>query len=310
MKKYFMMRILTTLPLLLGVTFISFCLINFMPTDPAEVVLRINQTPTITETEIAQMRVTLGLDQPFFVRYFEWLVQIIQGDFGKSYVDRLPVIQHIKQALPATLLLAGSSIFIVLSISIPLGVVCAIYQDSIGERVIRGFIFVITAMPNFWVGLLLIWFFAVHLDIFPTSGMNGLSSIVLPAITLSLLYISTYLRLIRNNMVSNFQENCVLYARIRGLSEKTIISHVFKNSLHSSLAALGLSIPRMIAGTVVVENIFAWPGLGRLCVEAIFNRDFPIIQAYILQMAFLFVFSNLIVDLVLHWVDPRLRRVE
>ena len=138
--------------------------------------------------------------------------------------------------------------------------------------------------------------------------MERPSSIVLPAITLALAYISTYVRLIRNNMVQNKHENYVYYARIRGLKETTIIKHIFKNSLQSSLTALGMSIPKLIAGTVVVENIFAWPGVGRVCVDAIFNRDFPVIQAYILLMAVLFVICNLLVDILSVAIDPRIRK--
>ena len=163
-------------------------------------------------------------------------------------------------------------------------------------------------MPSFWVGLLLIWIFSVKLNLFPTSGMERPSSIVLPAITLALAYISTYVRLIRNNMVQNKHENYVYYARIRGLKETTIIKHIFKNSLQSSLTALGMSIPKLIAGTVIVENIFAWPGVGRVCVDAIFNRDFPVIQAYILLMAVLFVICNLLVDILSVAIDPRIRK--
>ncbi len=308
MKSYIIKRLLSTIPLLVGISFISFCLINFMPTDPAEAALRVNQTPTITQEMIKDMRHQLGLDQPFFYRYFKWVADGLQGNFGLSYSNQRPVLEQIRQAFPPTLMLAGVSLLIVLIISISAGVLCAVYQDGIFDRLARAIVFFATAMPNFWVGLLFIWLFSVKLNLLPTSGMDSGSSIILPAVTLSLLYISTYMRLIRNNMVANLNENYVLYARIRGIKEGTIIRHVFKNSLHSSLAALGMSIPRMIAGTVVVENIFAWPGLGRLCVEAIFNRDFPMIQAYVLQMAVLFVISNLVVDIVISIIDPRIRR--
>ena len=189
-----------------------------------------------------------------------------------------------------------------------MGILCAVYEGTLGDKLARALVFVGTAMPSFWVGLLLIWIFSVKLNLFPTSGMERPSSIVLPAITLSLGYISTYVRLIRNNMVQNKHENYVYYARIRGLKETTIIKHIFKNSLQSSLTALGMSIPKLIAGTVIVENIFAWPGVGRVCVDAIFNRDFPVIQAYILLMAVLFVICNLLVDIFSVAIDPRMRK--
>ena len=218
------------------------------------------------------------------------------------------VSDEIAKALPATLKLASVSLVITLVISIGAGVFCAVYENSIGDKITRGIIFLSTAMPSFWVGILLIWIFSVKFNLFPTSGMEKASSVVLPAITLSLSYISTYVRLIRNNMVQNKRENYVLYARVRGLKESTIIKHVFKNSLQTSITALGMSIPKLIAGTVVVENIFAWPGIGRLCVTAIYNRDYPIIQAYILIMALLFVVCNLLVDIFSAVLDPRMRR--
>ena len=176
------------------------------------------------------------------------------------------------------------------------------------DRLIRGCVFLGTAMPSFWAGLLLMWLFAVKLDLVPTSGMDGPSSVLLPAATLSLAYIATYTRLIRANMIQNKQENYILYARMRGLSERAITRHMLKNSLQASLTALGMSLPKLIAGTFVVESIFAWPGIGRLCVTAIFNRDLPVIQAYVLIMAVLFVVSNLLVDILSAAVDPRLRK--
>lgn len=154
------------------------------------------------------------------------------------------------------------------------------------------------------------WLFAVEIPIFPTSGMRTPDSVVLPAVTLALGYIATYVRLIRNNMIQNEHANFVLYARVRGLKNSTITKHVLKNSLNSSLTALGMSIPKLIAGTVVIENIFAWPGVGRLCVTAIFDWDFPTIQAYVLIMAILFVVCNLLVDIGVTVVDPRMRQEE
>ena len=155
---------------------------------------------------------------------------------------------------------------------------CALYEGTFLDRLIRGGVFLGTAMPSFWAGLLLMWLFAVKFDLVPTSGMDGPSSVLLPAVTLSLAYIATYTRLIRANMIQNKQENYILYARVRGLPERSITRHMLKNSLQASLTALGMSLPKLIAGTFVVESIFAWPGIGRLCVTAIFNRDFPVIQ--------------------------------
>ncbi|MFT8323281.1 MAG: nickel/cobalt ABC transporter permease [Bacillus sp. (in: firmicutes)] len=307
MNKYIVKRILAIIPIILGISFLAFVLINLRASDPAEVAMRVNQV-TPTEEMVETMRTELGLDKPYLVRYVSWLGKSIQGDFGHSYVTHEPVADQIAYALPATLKLAAVSLVIILSVSIIIGVFCSVYEGSIVDKVMRAFLFIGTAMPSFWIGILLMWFFSVKLGWFDTSGMEKASSVILPAVTLSLGFISTYVRLIRNNMIKNKNENFVLYARVRGLKESTIIRKVFKNSLQLSITAIGMSIPKLIAGTVIVENIFAWPGIGRLCVTAIFNSDFPIIQAYILIMGVMFVVCNLLVDILHLVMDPRMRK--
>ena len=307
MKKYIGKRLISLLPILLGITFLAFVIINLSPSNPAEVALRVNNI-VATEEAIASKTIELGLDKPFIERYFLWVINSLKGDFGTSYVNRKDVLGLFGQALPNTLKLAFVALLITIVFSVVVGVLCAIYEGSIGDKITRALVFLGTAMPSFWIGILLIWMFSVKMKIFPTSGMTASNAVVLPSITLSLGYISTYVRLIRNNMVQNKHENYVYYARIRGLKESTIIKHIFKNSLQTSITALGMSIPKLIAGTVIVENIFAWPGVGRLCVTAIYNRDFPIIQAYILLMAIMFVVCNLLVDVASASIDPRMRK--
>lgn len=307
MRDYILKRLATVIPILIGISFLSFALISLSPSNPAEVALRVNEIVP-TEEAVRAMEEQLGTNKPYIERYVTWLTDSLQGDFGNSYVNNKPVATLIGQAIPNTIKLALVALLITIVFSVLVGILCAVYEGSFGDKLARALVFVGTAMPSFWVGLLLIWIFSVKLNLFPTSGMERPSSIVLPAITLALSYISTYVRLIRNNMVQNKHENYVYYARIRGLKETTIIKHIFKNSLQSSLTALGMSIPKLIAGTVIVENIFAWPGVGRVCVDAIFNRDFPVIQAYILLMAVLFVICNLLVDIFSVVIDPRMRK--
>ena len=307
MRDYILKRLATVIPILIGISFLSFALISLSPSNPAEVALRVNEIVP-TEEAVRAMEEQLGTNKPYIERYVTWLTDSLQGDFGNSYVNNKPVATLIGQAIPNTIKLAFVALLITIVFSVLVGILCAVYEGSFGDKLARALVFVGTAMPSFWVGLLLIWIFSVKLNLFPTSGMERPSSIVLPAITLALAYISTYVRLIRNNMVQNKHENYVYYARIRGLKETTIIKHIFKNSLQSSLTALGMSIPKLIAGTVIVENIFAWPGVGRVCVDAIFNRDFPVIQAYILLMAVLFVICNLLVDIFSVVIDPRMRK--
>ena len=308
MRNYIIWRVMLIIPILIGVSFISFSLVNLSPSNPAEVALRVNEIVP-TEEAISSMSKELGLDKPFFERYIIWLRNSIRFDFGRSYINNKPVADEILNALPPTLYLSSISLIMILSISIVVGILCAIYENSIFDKLIRLIIFFGAAMPSFWLALLSMWLFAVKLDAFPTSGMDGFKSIILPSTTLSLSYISTYIRLIRNNMIENKGENYILYAHIRGLKKVTIIKHMFKNSIQSSITALGMSIPKIIAGTIIVENIFAWPGIGRLCVSAIFNRDYPIIQAYIVMIALLFIICNLLVDIFAAYLDPRTRRV-
>ena len=307
MRDYILKRLATVIPILIGISFLSFALISLSPSNPAEVALRVNEIVP-TEEAVRAMEEQLGTNKPYIERYVTWLTDSLQGDFGNSYVNNKSVATLIGQAIPNTIKLALVALLITIVFSVLVGILCAVYEGSFGDKLARALVFVGTAMPSFWVGLLLIWIFSVKLNLFPISGMERPSSIVLPAITLALSYISTYVRLIRNNMVQNKHENYVYYARIRGLKETTIIKHIFKNSLQSSLTALGMSIPKLIAGTVIVENIFAWPGVGRVCVDAIFNRDFPVIQAYILLMAVLFVICNLLVDIFSVAIDPRMRK--
>lgn len=307
MRDYILKRLATVIPILIGISFLSFALISLSPSNPAEVALRVNEIVP-TEEAVRAMEEQLGTNKPYIERYVTWLTDSLQGDFGNSYVNNKPVATLIGQAIPNTIKLAIVALIITIVFSVAVGILCAVYEGTLGDKLARALVFIGTAMPSFWVGLLLIWIFSVKLNLFPTSGMERPSSIVLPAITLALAYISTYVRLIRNNMVQNKHENYVYYARIRGLKETTIIKHIFKNSLQSSLTALGMSIPKLIAGTVIVENIFAWPGVGRVCVDAIFNRDFPVIQAYILLMAVLFVICNLLVDIFSVAIDPRMRK--
>lgn len=309
MRKYITRRILLAVPMLFAISFIAFVLINFMPSDPAEVALRVNEIIP-TDEAVASMRAQLGLDDPFLVRYFRWLADCLRFDFGVSYTNtNRTVISEIVRCIPQTLHLAAMSLVIVLAVSIPIGVLSAVYKNSLFDRIIRFFVFIGTAMPNYWLGLVLIWLFGVKLKFLPTNGATSFKHYILPAITLSMTYISTYVRLIRNSMLDNMTENYAFYAEVRGIKKFVIVyKHVLKNSLQSSMNALGMSIVQLISGTVVVENIFAIPGIGRLCISAIFNRDYPVIQAYILMMGVMFVFCNLAIDIVQCFIDPRMKR--
>jgi len=311
MLRYIIRRLLTAIPLLLIISFVCFVFINLIPSDPAEVALRVNQVAVITDELLEQTREDLGLNDPYFVRYFNWLMDCFRLDFGISYVNpQRTVLSEMVRGLPNTLKLASWSLVIVIVVSLPVGFLCAVYKDSWFDKAMRTFIFVTTAMPAYWVGLLLIWIVSIKLDLLPTSGMSdGYKSLILPSITVALTYVSTFIRLIRTNMLENMKQDYVLYAKTRGLKQREILTkHVLKNSLHTCVVAIGMSVPQLISGTIVVENVFAIPGLGTLCIESIFNRDFPIIQTYVLFVGILFVSFNLLFDIIQTIIDPKLRK--
>ncbi|MEC3811512.1 nickel/cobalt ABC transporter permease [Bacillus altitudinis] len=307
MTRYIIKRLLFLLPLIVFITFFAFVLLAMRSSDPAEVALRVNQV-TPTEEMVEFMRQDLGLDQPFFLRYATWLKDGLTGDFGSSYVTREPVLDLILEALPATLQLAGMSLLFIIVLSLLFGMVCAYAAHTWLDRIVRAFVFIAASMPSFWLGILFIWLFSVKFNWVNTSGMEGFKSILLPAMTLSLGYLSTYVRLIRNQILKFQHEPFVFYARARGLKERTIQLKVMRHALQLAVTALGMSIPKLIAGTVIIENLFAWPGVGRLCVTAIFHADFPMIQAYLFVMGCLFVVCNLVADVIQMIMNPQLRK--
>ena len=310
MRRYAVRRLLLAVPLLFAISFICFMFINLIPSNPAEVALRVQQMPVITDAAIAEMEEMLGLNKPFLIRYIDWIIGCFQGDFGISYVNPARTVAgEIVRCLPATLQLAGASFVIVLVLSIPIGFLCAVYKDGWFDKIMRGIVFVTTAMPPYWVGLLLMWVIGVKLGLLPTNGNGTIKHLILPAFTVALSYISTYIRLIRNNMLENMKQDYVLYANVRGLPQKAIlVKHILKNSMHTCIVAMGMSIPQLISGTIVVENVFSWPGLGTLCISSIFNRDYPVIQTYVLLIGVLFVMFNLLFDILQTASDPRLRK--
>ena len=310
MKTYIIKRLLGVFPLLFAISVFTFVFVNLIPVDPAEVILRTRNIPVASEELIEQTREELGLNDPYVVRYVNWAIDAVQLDFGISYaVPEKTVTERMAEAMPNTLELAGLSFVFVIAFSLPIGFLCAVFKDTWFDKITRGFIFLTTAMPVYWIGLLLMWVVSVKLNLLPTSGnFEGIKSLILPAITVASSYVSIFIRLIRNNMIENMKEDYVLYANVRGLKQRNIlVKHILKNSLQTCITAIGMSIPQLIAGTIVVENVFAWPGLGTLCIESVFSRDMPIIQAYVLLVGALFVIFNLLFDILQGVMDPKMR---
>ncbi|HZG15825.1 MAG TPA: nickel ABC transporter permease subunit NikB [Candidatus Bathyarchaeia archaeon] len=306
MVSYIGKRILAVIPIVLFAIFITFVLIRISPVDPAEAYLTAAHIHP-TEEVLAEKRKEFGLDQPLHVQYFQTVMKICRLDFGKSYLTNEPIIEEIKERIPATMQLAVSSIVLAVVISIPLGFLSAVYKNSLIDKFSRLLSFFGASIPQFWLGYLLIFFFSVKLDLFPVEGRGSWQHLVLPAVTLSLALIAIYTRLLRSSVLEQLQESYVLYARTRGLKERTIVAkHVLKIAITPVITGLGMNMGKLMTGTIIVEQVFSWPGFGRYFVEAIFNRDIPVIQSYVIFAACLFVVCNLIVDLVQMYMDPRI----
>lgn len=307
MKRFFLKRILILIPMLFIISFISFSIINLSPQDPAKVALLASGVPEVTDELVHKYKEENGLNKPFLVRYKDWALNAMKLNFGKSYVTSKDVSDEILPAFKNTMSLALVTAVLFIIISVVFGVLCAIFEGEIVDRLVRFLMFIIYSMPSYWLGILFIWLFSVKLNLLPTSGMESWKSYILPSFVLSIGYFAFYFRLIRNTMIQNSRENYILFKKACGLKKFTVIKHIFINSIQTTVAGLFMSFSTLIGGTFVIESIFAWPGLGRVCISAILARDLPVIQAYILIMATSFVIFNLLADIVNAFLNPRLR---
>ena len=308
MKNYALKRLLQLIPILLAITFLSYGMMRIAGSDVVEQKME-NTSGTVSQEMIDNARTELGLDKPFVVQYFTWLGNLLRGDMGTSYVSNKPVFSTFVSKLPATLLLTAVSILLTVLISIPLGIWSAVKQNTATDYVIRTASFIGNSLPNFFVSLLLMYFFAIRLGWFPViSGGVSLQSVALPALTLAIAMSAKYLRQVRATVLDELSKDYVLGARARGVKfSTTLIRSVMKASLVTIITLLTLSIGSLLGGTAIVESIFMWDGVGKLAVDAINMRDYPIIQAYVMWMAIIYVVVNLITDLSYHFLDPRIR---
>lgn len=308
MKNYALKRLLQLIPILLAITFLSYGMMRIAGSDVVEQKME-NTSGTVSQEMIDNARAELGLDKPFVVQYFTWLGNLLRGDMGTSYVSNKPVFSTFVSKLPATLLLTAVSILLTVLISIPLGIWSAVKQNTATDYMIRTASFIGNSLPNFFVSLLLMYFFAIRLGWFPViSGGVSLQSVALPALTLAIAMSAKYLRQVRATVLDELEKDYVLGARARGVKfSTTLIRSVMKASLVTIITLLTLSIGSLLGGTAIVESIFMWDGVGKLAVDAINMRDYPIIQAYVMWMAIIYVVVNLITDLSYHFLDPRIR---
>ncbi|WP_407668025.1 nickel/cobalt ABC transporter permease [Paenibacillus wulumuqiensis] len=304
---YMIRRIVFAIPLLWAISLLTFVLINLSPMDPAVVVLQAQGVPVITDELIARTQQQLGLDQPFLVRYIHWMADCLQLNFGNSYITGQSVWLLLGPALVNTLRLTLVSAVSIIIVSVVLGVICALQAGRLLDRSMRMLAFILTAVPSYGLAALLIWYFSVRLDWLPTSGMESYRSYILPVLIITISYAGLYFRNVRSSMLSNLNKDYVLYGRASGLPERTITLHILRNSLQVAVSIFCMAIPIILGSTVVVENVFAWPGLGSLSVRAILSRDFPVIQAYVLILAVSFVIFNAISDMINAAINPKLR---
>lgn len=308
--KQFGMRIGEMVLVLLGISFITFCLVMLAPGDPVRQMIAGNEDIVVSQVEIDALRHELGLDKPFLFQYLDWLGRVLHGNFGFSFMMKKPVLDAVLDALPASVILAVASSIFMLVFSIPLGIYTAVKQNTWFDYLVRGFTFAGVSVPNFWMGLMLLWIFALKLGLLPIVGGDiTLENLILPMVTLGIVMASKYTRQVRATVLEELHQDYVMGARARGIPESQILwKEVLPNALLPLVTLFGLAFGSLLGGAAVVEIVFSWPGLGFMVVQAITYRDFQTVQAIVLWIAFMYMVINLIVDLSYIHLDPRLRR--
>lgn len=304
MGAYIIRRILQMIPVIFGITLIIFVLVR-VSGDPVTLLL----PEDAPQEQIEQLRESLGLNRPILEQYVIFLGNLLQGDFGESIRYRgqaaLPVVL---ERLPATLELAGAAIVVALVISLPLGILAAVKRKSLPDYSATSFAVLGQAMPNFWLGIMLILIFGVHLQWLPVSGRGTLAHLVLPALTLGTALAALLMRLLRSNMLEVLGQDFIRTARAKGLRERTVLlKHAIRNALIAYITVLGLQVATLMAGAVVTEQVFAWPGIGLLAIQAINIRDMAVVQTVVILASLIVMVANLLVDLLYALIDPRIQ---
>ena len=304
MLRFFVRRLALTVPVLLGAATLVFALIHLIPGDPAQAILG----ETASEAEVAALRERLGLNRPLLAQYGGFLQNAARGDLGTSLRSNAPVSREIGDRLPATLELAAAAMIVAIGVSLPLGIVAAVRRGTIVDHVATTLALTGISIPNFWLGPLLALVFAVELGWLPVSGRGTVGNLVLPAISLGAALAAILARMTRASLLEELREPYVQAARARGASKtRAVLRHAFRNSLIPVVTLIGLQFGAVLTGAVITETVFAWPGIGRLLIQSIGFRDYPIVQGCILFIAVTYVGMNLLTDLVYGVLDPRIR---
>jgi len=317
MAKYAFSRLLAVIPILFILSILAFGLMHMAHGDPA-VAMYGGATEKMRESDRERIRENLGLNQPLPVQYCKWLSQAVQGNLGVSYLDGRPVTKIIQERIPATLLLSFSGVLLMVILALFFGVISAVQQYSFFDHVITVISFLLFSIPSFWLALILILVFSVYLGWLPSAGINSLGQegnlldllqhLILPALVLAVSHLGGYIRFLRSSMLEVLNQDYIRVARARGISQKAILYiHALKNAILPFITYLGLSLPSFLAGTFVVEVVFAWPGMGQLAMEAARDRNYLVLMGTILFSGLLVVFCNLLADLLCFLMDPRIR---
>jgi peptide/nickel transport system permease protein len=318
---YTLRRLVYLIPTLIGITFVTFAIVNLAPGDPVELINQGQMDSRISPESYNAMLKLYGLDQPFHIRYITWLTRLVTFDFGTSFLDHRPVLTKILERLPATLLLNLTSLLVALLLSVPLGLYSAVKQNTAFDKLGGTALYMMYSLPDFWVALLLILLFGVKLKILPFFGMESIYAhelgfwpllwdrflhMILPTVCLTYGSLAFLSRFVRGSSLEIIRQDFVRTARAKGLAEKTVIyRHVFKNTLIPVLTLFGLLLPTLISGSVILESIFSWPGIGDLFFDSVLARDYPVVMGLSFITAVLVLLSTLIADLLYAWVDPR-----
>lgn len=320
MTQYIIRRLIGMVPLIIGISFIVYALLNLVPGSPTDTIER---SPTMKPEDFDRIRANLGLDEPWYFRYFSWLGNAIQGDFGNSYINFAPVDFLLRSALPNTLILAITSLTIALIISVPLGVICAVNRNSLFDRVVNITATAFSSIPTVWLGLMMIILFAVKFQEWgfpslPTSGVRNLREpdslldriehLILPSVALALLSLADWTRYIRSQMLEVVRLDYVRTAQSKGLRDRSVLMrHAFRNAMLPLVTLIGLTIPGIFGGALIIENVFGYPGVGQLTVSSLRANDYSVAMACVMMLAILTVVGNLIADILYGVMDPRVR---
>lgn len=324
MTQYIIRRLLYMIPLLLGVSMVTFALLRAAPGDAVTLMLAEGRTggQQPSAQEIAQMRRNLGLDKPLPLVYVEWLSQVVRGNLGRSFSSGRPVVDLFKDKIPNTMKLSGISLLLALAIALPLGVISALYRNSALDHLVTVLTFVGISLPSFWISFMLIYLFSLKFDLFPAGGMqtaffrgsfletlkDSALHYILPVAALTLGRLATYVRFQRASMLDVLSQDYVRTARAKGISELLVVfRHAWRNSLLSIITLLGYSLVVLVEGSVVVEVVFSWPGMGLLGVTSVVQRDYPVIMGIVLLSSVLIIVGTLLSDILMAWADPRVR---